>query len=313
VARRRDVRGIQEPVAPRPHRGSQPPRGPNAASVLAAGHGDSEPRSDAPLAGAGVSEEPGFAAGPELPAGRFRSTSSPERRVQRHERVIRRADGSRRLGQRLCAHDRVDAVSLRLDPQDGVARSIAPYLRAPGRDVVEMSFGLDIEQVRGAFIRRALDHDLYGFEIVVVTDVGDAERGYPISRVKEHVRQIGVRSRQDRRAVHGGLEVAARGRQVPPIVGALPVPVEVDGQRRVGLRPARALLLHESRCETAQQLARFPSGGRVPVRKGERAAKPREQRYVLRVTGERDQRATSKHRERRERSPQAAEPAQEFS
>ena len=309
----RDVGRIQEPVAARAHRGAQSPWRPNPAGVLAARHGRSEPGADAALTGAGVGEEPGLTAGPELAAGLLRSAPSPERRVQREQLVIRRSDGSRELRQRRSTRHGVDAMPLRLDPQDGVAGAIAPDLRPLRRDVVEVSLGLDVEEVRRRASRRALDDELHGFEVVVVTDVGDAERRNPVARVEEDVGQVGVRSRQHGGAVHRGFELAPRARQVSPVVRALPVAVEVDGERCVRFRRARTLLLREDGRERREQARGFARRGRVAVREGERATQLGEQRYVLGVAGERDQRAAGQHREGRERSSQAAEPAKEFS
>ena len=48
-------------------------------------------------------------------------------------------------------------MPLRLDAQDGVAGAIAPDLRPLRRDVIEVSLGLDVEEVRRRASRRALE------------------------------------------------------------------------------------------------------------------------------------------------------------
>jgi hypothetical protein len=72
MARERDVGGIQEPVAARTYRRAESPRRPHAARVLGAGHRSAEQRPDPPLSGAGVAEEAGFPARPELTSGSVR-------------------------------------------------------------------------------------------------------------------------------------------------------------------------------------------------------------------------------------------------
>jgi HlyD family secretion protein len=308
-----DVSRIEEPVAPRADRRAESPGRTHAARILRARHGGSEPRAHAAVPGPGVGEEARLSALPELPLGGVMRAMSPERPVQREQRIILVGEDARPLGQRGSARDRIDAVALRLDAQDGAPFAVAPDLLAREGDVVEMCLGLDVEQAGRRSLRRALDHELHGLEVVVVADVGDAKRGRPIARVEEHVSEVGVRPREDGGAVHRGLEPLTEEREVLPVVGGPIVAVEVDADRRIGFGRARALFLREGRREVPQELVRLARHLRVPVREGHLSADLGREGNVLGVAGEPQQRPTGEEREPGERCAEALDPAQDFS
>jgi hypothetical protein len=127
-------------------------------------------------------------------------------------------------------------VPLGFDGQERLARLPAREFARSSSRVPPVKLRLDEHELRrGTGRSRSLDDDQRRLEVVVVTDVRDAQARDPVPRVEQRVSEERVRLAEDPRRVHGRSAAKRGRREVRPVVLGVPVAVEVEMQGAIPL------------------------------------------------------------------------------
>lgn len=255
-----DERRIEKPIPALPDRRAEPPRRTHAARIFATRHRGSECIADSTQALTREGQPSRFALGPQHARGSRRAAARPERIPKRHQIVRLTPLRSAPALERRSTPDEVSdvalhgppalewmhAVTLGFDFHERVTELVTRERRARHRFVRVVSLGLDeCERARGMTAAIPLDDDQDDLQVVVVTHERYADVRDPVSGIEKRVRQVRMGGRENHRIVNDGARVADVCREVAPIVGGVPVSVEIDAQRPVAARVVVGNVLHE--------------------------------------------------------------------